>query len=150
MANPEFVQALRDAADFFEARPELNAPTNELKFLYYGAAIGDISIDSIEGLAGFTRAIGGRIDKTADSDYFRLRADRGTFSVSAIAYRDQVCERVQVGTKVEPGHVVPAQAEQYIAAREVPVYEYRCPSILNHSREDEAPAEQEAVHAESE
>ena len=140
MDHSEFVNGLREAADFFEARPELGVPSCSSSFTFYGDINGK-TIDSKEGLAEFVRIVGGHIDKTADDDFFRLRADRGSFSVRAVAYRNQVCERVQVGTKIEPGHVIPAQAETYVADREVPIYEYRCPSILSISREEEAQAE---------
>jgi hypothetical protein len=145
MEMTEFVTRMRAAADFFEAHPDLGVPTHDFDFRYYGSVNGK-SVDSVEGLAEFTRIVGGRVDKVADENYYRLVAERDGFSVGAIAYRNNVCERVQVGTKIEPGHVIPASPEVYVAAREVPIYEFHCPSLL--ARKEE-PVAEEAEHVEA-
>lgn len=133
MTHSDFVQALRDAADFFKARPELGTPTTaRLEYGFYGhfGPNLDTTVDSKDGLAKFAHIVGGELKKDADDRYYRLIADRGNFSVKAVAYRNDVCERVQVGTKIEPEHVIPAQEEQIVPEREVPVYEWHCPSLL--------------------
>ena len=132
MEHAAFVKALRDAADFFEARPELGVPYGDPEFTFCGF-IGGKSIDSKEGLALFVKSVGGRVDKEGDDYLLTLRAKRQGFSVRALAYREKVCERVLVTTKTEPAHVLPAQPateEVFVPRREVPVYEWRCPSIL--------------------
>ena len=127
----EFVQSLRDAADFFESHLALGVPyeaMGELIFHYYDA-VGGVSVDSIAGLNLFATIIGGRIDKNADENYYRLTADRGSFKLQATAIRNNVCERVVVGTKVEPAHVIPAQPETQVPERVVEIYEYHCPTL---------------------
>jgi len=130
-AMSEFVQGLRDAADFFESRLALGVPYEGQgvpTFHYYGQVAG-VPVDSVGGLNLFAGIMGGRLDKSADEVYYRLTADRGTFKVEATATRNSVCERVVVGRKTEPAHVIPAQAEQHVPEREVEIYEYRCPTL---------------------
>src|SRR5665213_2472267 len=120
----EFVKGLRDAADFFESHLALGPPYEAIgavKFNYYGSVAG-VSIDSIGGLNAFATIVGGRIDKSSDDSYYRLTADRGSFVVTATATRSAVCERVMVGTKIEPAHVIPAQEEQTVPERQVEIY----------------------------
>ena len=45
--------------------------------------------------------------------------------------REQVCERVVVGTKIEPEHSVPAAPEQVVPARTIELVEWRCGSLLS-------------------
>ena len=125
----EFVQGLRDAADFFESHLALGVPYEEtLTFHYYGQVAGT-SVDSIGGLNLFARIIGGHLDKSGDDTFYRLTADRGAFKVTVTACRNAVCERVVVGTKIEPAHVIPAQPETQVPERIVEVYEYHCPTL---------------------
>jgi hypothetical protein len=130
MTSAEFVQGLRDAANFFETHSELGPPHEDLHFHFY-SRVGPFYADSKEGLAFFAKSVGGHLDKTGSNEnFFRMKSDRGTFSVSIVSTRNSVCERIKVGTKIEPAHVVPAQEETFVPEREVPIYEYRCPSIL--------------------
>ena len=129
MTHAEFVQGLRNAADFFETREEMGVPSTSLDFCFAGQVNGK-RVDSKEGLAEFARIVGGHIEKNADETFYTLVADREGFRVRALAYRSQVCERIQVGTKIEPEHILPAQEQQIVPEREVPIYEYRCPTIL--------------------
>jgi hypothetical protein len=125
----EFVQGLRDAADFFEAHLALGLPNEyDVAFHYYSQVAG-VSVDTIGGLNLFASIVGGHIKKDADESYYRLTADRGSFKVIAIAMRNNVCERVVVGTKIEPAHVIPAQPETEVPERVVEIYEYHCPTL---------------------
>lgn len=139
MTHAEFVQRLRNAADFFETREEMGVPSisPDLDFCFTGQVNGK-SVDSKEGLAEFARIVGGHIEKKVDNIFYTLVADREGFRVRALAYRSQVCERIQVGTKIEPEHILPAQEQQIVPERVVPIYEYRCPPLL---------AEKESVEA---
>jgi hypothetical protein len=145
MTHTEFVQGLRNAADFFEARPELAAPTSEISFIYYGYYDEAFkhTVDSRSGLAHLVRIIGGKVDKLEDDSYYRVIAKRDGFKIEAVAYRKAICECVKVGTKVEPEHVIPAQPaieEQVIPEREVEIFEWRCPSLLAPESEEEHPS----------
>lgn len=135
MTNAEFVNALRDMASFFEARPELAPPydivvSEKVTAEFFGQVTPELRLDSKEGAAAFVRLIGGRIEKELDNQYLRLGADKGSFALLAVAQRNAVCEQVQVGVRVEPAHIIPAQEEQHIPERELPIYEWRCHSIL--------------------
>ena len=130
MTHTEFVQALRNAADFFEARPELGNPCFDWLDFCYSGKVNNITIDSREGLAEFARIVGGHIDKIEDDEFYRLIAKRNGFTVKALAYRAAVCEKIQIGSKIEPEHIIPARPEQLIPEQVVPVYGWRCPSLL--------------------
>lgn len=128
----EFVQSLRDAADFFESHAALGVPyegTGPLVFHYYGSVVG-VSVDSINGLHAFVSIVGGHIDKDSDESYYRLLSDQGSFKVQITANRNSVCKRVVVGTKIEPAHVIPAQPETQVPERVVEIYEYHCPTLM--------------------
>ena len=151
MTHAEFVQGLRNAANFFEARPELGTPYegychSSLQFGYYGAfgGIDDApAFQSPEGALYFAKHVGGRVDKDGDDNNFSLTAKRPGFTVTAHFNRDAVCARVQVGVKIEPEHVLPAlpaTEEKIIPAKEIPVYEWRCPSLLKGAAESEVKA----------
>ena len=108
----EFVQSLRDAADFFESHAALGVPyegTGPLVFHYYGSVVG-VSVDSINGLHAFVSIVGGHIDKDSDESYYRLLSDQGSFKVQITANRNSVCKRVVVGTKIEPAQRNPGAA----------------------------------------
>lgn len=135
MTHTEFVQGLRNAADFFEARPELGIPSLEpLSFRFYGNINGK-SVDTKEGLAEFVRIVGGKIEKSGDEDFFRLTACRDGFTVTAVAYRSGVCENVVVGEKLVEGR--PAEYREATVDHMEPVYEWKCPTLLS----DESPAD---------
>ena len=141
MKHAEFVKGLRNAADFFEAHPELGLPYegycySSLQFGYFGA-FGGIDdgpeFQSPDGALFFAKHVGGRVDKDGTDNDFTLTAKRDGFVVKGYFQRDAVCARVQVGTKNEPEHIIPAQPateEKIVPAREVPIYEWRCPSLL--------------------
>jgi len=137
MTHQEFVQSLRNAADFFEARPELGLPTTDLQYSFCGLIAG-LESDSREGLAAFARICGGRIEKETTEDFFKLVSKQDGFVVKAVAYRKAVCQRVQIGTKVEPEQIIPAikaKPKEVIPAREVAIFEWRCPRILSEAEE---------------
>jgi hypothetical protein len=141
MTNETYVRGLRDAADFFEAHPQLGIPSTELKFSYVGQ-LGDsgLTVDSKEGLAFFARVVGGRLDKEETDDFYRLVAKpTSNFSVEALAYRRCVCDQVQVGEKEVPDMIVPAveaQPETFVPAHKEPIMEWRCPVLLKSEGSD--------------
>lgn len=122
--NAELIARLRELADFLEAHPELPE--------CYSTPIFDLSVygeDAKEQLAHFAK-VAGRVEKSATYRTFYLRKSFGPIRLDMNAMREQVCERVLVGTKVEPEHFIPAQPETFVPAQEVPIYEWRCGSIL--------------------
>ena len=73
MTTEEFVRGLRNAADFFEARPELLPPyEKDLSFKIYGEVVQGVPVDSKEGLTKFHQIVGGRIEKQAVAELSTL------------------------------------------------------------------------------
>lgn len=135
MKHTEFVQGLRNAADFFEARPELGIPSSDPLYFRFPGNINGKSVDTKEGLAEFVRIVGGKIDKKVDDSFFQLIANRDGFTVTALAYRSGVCEKVVVGEKLVEGR--PAEYREATVDHMEPVYEWKCPTLLS----DESPAD---------
>lgn len=139
MTHQEFIDGLRRAADFFSVRPELGVPNGELVFNYAWDFPNGMMVDSKDGVAFFARTVGGKLEKQTTDSFYYLVAKRDGFTVKCSSYRQSVCEMVQVGTKIEPARVIPAQEEKFVPEQEIPVYEYRCPSILEPQHEGGKP-----------
>lgn len=129
----EMVAGLRKMADWLEScHIDLPIPQTMAGSIYSGQITdprGIVhSIDSVVGMA-LIAAMAGDVDKEVSSQLFKLKKDfGGGVGIEWIAYRENVCERVVVGTKV-----VPAQPAHYVEA--VPekveeVVEWKCPSLL--------------------
>jgi hypothetical protein len=119
MTNEELVKGLREVADFYEARPELELPS-DVRLQVFGAY-------AKEALQKVLRQVGG-CEKDYSGGLLYVRKSFGKVQLEFIASRDRVCERVAVGTKIEPAtkeYVIAAQPE-----REVEVVEWRCGPIL--------------------
>ena len=130
MNTTQVAQALRDIADFIESRPELILPV-EIKLgrfrdqpeVHYQPAGAD-------GMRSFAQHAHIAMKKEVNDAFYNLLFDQPTFTGLAYEYRLNVCERVLVGTEVEPEKVIPAQPERIEPAKIVPKYEYRCPKLL--------------------
>lgn len=121
MNHAEFAQGLRIAAAFIESHPELPCPTSFR---------GDVWGCTKEQMALAVHAAG-KVNKGFTEELVWVSVDLGpAMTLDYNAYRSEVCERVQVGTKIEPAHIIPAQPEQVVAEREVAVYEWRCAPIM--------------------
>ena len=136
MEHAEFIRGLRNAADFFEARPELGLPYQANEFRFYGTVCG-LPLDSRESMVAFAKIAGGRTDKEESDNLYYLTAKRDGFSVRAAGYRAHICEKIEVGVKIVPAHIIPAQKEQLVPEREVPIYEWRCPPLLHKDAPDD-------------
>ena len=120
MTNKEYADSLRLLADFFETHPEVAIPYNASEFHYYGA-------HTKQEVATVARALG-RCEKVVNDQFFELHAQIGSIKFRAIASRENVCTRREVGrvmTPATPEVIVPAQP-----AGERPVYEWHCPDSL--------------------
>lgn len=126
MKVANFIQGLRDFADWLEAHPVL-PPT------LYGLPNGRILlfVKDKDQLAAAARWLG-TCEKVVTEDWFSLVKTFGPIALEALIERPQVCERVKIGEKVipaQPERVLPAEPE-----RVEEVYEWQCPeSILNHT-----------------
>jgi len=127
MTNEEridLVDGLRKMADFFEAHPEIECPYS-VQANVYGA--------SKESLQAFAKAAG-RVDKDAVGSTFWLRKKFSQkVQLDFNAQRDEVCEQVQVGTKMVEAQPERIEVHEAVEAHEEPVYEWRCGSILQSS-----------------
>ena len=120
-----YVTGLRAAADFYEQHPEIVVPSE--------TAITNYRVDSKEEARLVIKAVGTCQKKYDEYNFTVVKEITPNFNLRFVFLRDTVCEKVIVGTKVVPEHVIPAEPareEKFVPRREEPVYEYRCPSIL--------------------
>lgn len=119
-----FVAALRAAADFFEATPELDVP--------YGAYLGlsFYGSDAKSRLAHAARNMG-NVTKDVDTWDFIVTRDFGAgVKLHARASRELVCEKVEIGTQPVERQVPKGEVEYETVVVDEPVYEYVCPESL--------------------
>ena len=128
MTREEFVQSLRDAADFFESRPAMPVPEYGIdisQWVFEDYRINDLDERQAEMRKRFgtvARAMGS-MEKDPRNDYYRLSKQIGPgVVVSVYCNRANVCTAKVVGERVEPGRIVPA--------RMVPVIEWECSDPL--------------------
>ncbi len=107
----ELVKGLRAAADFFEQHPDFPMPYGDCNF--------DLFVGSKQELREVTRGTGAW-DKVAEGTYFMLRKMFGPVKIDVNISRDQVCERIVVGTTV-----IPARPEEVVEN-----VEWRCSESL--------------------
>ena len=111
----ELIAGLRGLADFLETNPDVPAPW---------PTSFNVFVQSREQLQELTRQVGGTLKKHGDENFFYLRRAFGPVNYDINIHRDQVCERVVTGKRIEPARAevtLPAEPE-----REVDVYEWRC------------------------
>lgn len=127
----EYADGLRALADMIEANPEL-VPI--FKF-----SLGEIRepINDREELATFARAAartGNKVSKNFGSKYASVAVAFGPVTLAAYIEREQVCDRVVVGTEVvvETGPDPEAVAALPVVEREVEreIVEWRCRPLL--------------------
>jgi len=120
----ELVAGFRWLADFFEQHQEVGLPLSTDCTVFANKAT------SKQEARTFHRAVGGRLDKIFDDSVMHM-----TYRVSNLlnlrfmAYREDVCERVVVGTKIIPAteeRVIPAEPE-----RQEDLVEWHCGAITN-------------------
>jgi len=138
----EYIAGLRELADILYANPDLPLPYHgDLAQLLWIPGLVD---DQKEQAAAFTRAIPGKVDKQPRGDAFDLVGKIRGLAVCMILDRDQVCERVVVGTEtvtVPATEAVEAQPER-VEEREIVRWE--CMPILRDT-DDTDDASEEAV-----
>lgn len=96
MTRDQFIAGLREAADFFEAHPEL--PHMELPSQF------DVFVDTKEQLAAIARM--GGWNKNARGEYFWLSRKIGVLDYHINIQRARICRRVVVGSEVQPEKIV--------------------------------------------
>lgn len=117
----QLIADMRAVADFFEAHPDLPVP-GKLELDVYGV--------SKEQLRAVARAFP-RVEKGASDIVFWLRCRFSYHTrLDFNGIREEICERVEVGTRLVAEQIVPAKEAQVIPAHEEPIVEWRCGSIL--------------------
>src|SRR6266498_3169456 len=91
----EFLASLRQIIDWLQAHPDVPQPYHLLGDKLYIYVYGE---DPRAVLARIARAMG-NADKDVDEARFELRRRFGAITLVASARRDEVCERVVVGTR---------------------------------------------------
>ena len=130
MSNPthaEFIQGLRELAEFYEAHPELSLPDTRTMNLYYFAYSVADRITARDKMITAARAFGKATKKYAGEYFFLRKEFSGGVCLEANVNRETVCEPVVVGYTDEPEKVIP---EQVVPARRVPRIEWACGKSL--------------------
>lgn len=89
----QYIRGLRMLADLLEARPELLVPHGPLSVVPLGER------ESREQLAAWARALPGKKDKEINDRFANLVGSLRGLRIKVVAYRDEVCERVVLGTE---------------------------------------------------
>jgi hypothetical protein len=100
----EYIAGLRMLADLLEARPELMKPHGYLQVIPLG------EVQSREQLAAWARALPGKKEKQITDQFANLVGTLRGVQVKVVAYRDEVCERVVLGTETVTKKVKDPQA----------------------------------------
>lgn len=117
----EFARGLRELADFIEAHPDRPVPPD-----IYAA----VHISDTDELRAAVRAIGSA-DKEYSGDFFTaVRHFPGGIRYGVQAYREQVCERVVVGTETVEVPDPEALAAVPRVTQEREIVEWRCEPVL--------------------
>lgn len=121
----EYIAGLRELADRLERHPESPTPWDG------NGGTMLVFVQSEAEFAEAARCYGG-VKRQGDKGIELHNGILG-LRLKVVPVADAVCERVEVGTKIEVDYEVPEDVkERYRVEREVPVYETRCPdSILN-------------------
>lgn len=131
MSNPsrsaEIAAGLRQLADLIEANPQIRVAYTNYHFW---------SLDSREEMAELARAAlrhGAKVEKQVTDEMYNLDVKFGPITASALAMRDEMCERVVVGTREvtemvpDPSLPAPPMVEQ---TRTEEVYEWKCVPLM--------------------
>lgn len=118
-----FVAGLREFADLLEREPGLPVPSYDFRLSLYTFA--DRFTDAVH-------ALGGHREKTADDHFFNVERRFGPIIVEVYTGRDDVCERVQIGTQIVEREEIVSPAVTKTVTVEEPVYEWRCAPVLEH------------------
>lgn len=129
MTNQELVAGLRGLADFYEQNPELDLPNGFDRL--------DVWLDKKNAASAILRLVhaAGKVEKVEYGEQLAFRTNVAGFNLDFNIAREVVCERVQVGTKVIPERIIPAQAEEIVPEHEEPVYAWECGSLLKPKEE---------------
>lgn len=111
-----YTDGLRALADLFDAHPDKTPPD-------WSSIVVNLFVDDGDAALALARSLGGNWEKQEYGDWLALRRTVGPHYIDIDVRRDQVCERVQVGTKTVE---IPDPAAPTVTV-EKPIYEWECP-----------------------
>lgn len=122
-----YIKGLRDIADWCEAHPDY-APG-----ISGGVNVNIPGIFTKEDLVQAGRAMGGTLEKNVTDSFFWLDRKFGPHTLSAAAWRDEVCERVVTVTEdeiTEPDPVIMATVPTVTRTVQRETVEWICPDSV--------------------
>ena len=139
MPNPthhDYVQGLRELADFYEAHPEVSLPLYSSDFTIFAKTYNFAEKQEAKAVVIAAARAFGHAEKTYTRTDFQLKKEfSGGISLTVHSEREVVCTPVVVGKETIPGRVEPATPERYIAERVVDKIEWKCDSLLAPTQE---------------
>lgn len=125
MKKNEYIAGLRELADFLESRdfPDTWKSSWGTDESYPNINVSLFTYDK-ETFGKLTSLLGG-LEKSASESYLTSHKKLANSSIQVHGYREMICEKVKVGTKIIPAkeaELVPAEPEH-----EEDIYEWKCP-----------------------
>lgn len=139
MPNPthhDYVQGLRELADFYEAHPEVPLPIYSSNFTIFAKTYNFAEKQEAKAVVIAAARAFGHAEKTYTQTGFELKKEfSGGINLTVHSEREVVCTPVVVGKETIPGRVEPAIPERYIPERVVDKIEWKCDSLLAPTQE---------------
>lgn len=122
-------EGLRRLADFVEQHPEIRTSyLNDVQVWYFSDA------DDLAELARAAAQFGAKVEKSITEQQYNLVISFGSLKAEALAAREQVCERVVVGTetvtKRVPDPAKLAEVPEVEVTETVERVEWQCRPLL--------------------
>jgi len=116
--HQRFAHDLREMASFVEAHPELICPMKQTFYVF----------PAIEEVAKYAKSLGKAKKEVQEDSWFNLVKDFATAAEIQYSWgRDQVCEKVVIGTVEVEEPVMVQQGTRTVQKQQI---EWRCPRIL--------------------
>ena len=119
----QYIQGLRDVADFLAAHPTLPTPTEHQLSVY------NFGEDETLLLARRIAKQLGSFKKNESGGNLVLEKTFGPITLRFVLLRKYICQRTVVGTRNVERRVIPLNAKTEIVEEEI--VEWKCPSLLS-------------------
>lgn len=129
-AHAEFIQGLRELAEFYTLHPEMPLPPYPSWTIYAEHwRFGGVE-QAKEVVITAAKAFGKASKEYTESSFTLKKEFPGKISIEVYTDRKTVCTPKVVGRKTVPGHLIPAEPERYIPASEEDDVVWECHSLL--------------------